>query len=313
MMHNSRVNVCAQIACTLLLCVAGNLRADDSLTITPDVVYGHKAGMALTFDVIRPQKQNGAAVMFMVSGAWVSFWVPPETFVAQQPPFGLTHFRRLVEKGYTLFIVRHGSAPQFKVPDAVADVRRAVRFVRTNAEKFGIDPERIGVCGGSAGGHLALMLGTASDDGATDAKDQIDRTNDRVAAVVAFFPPVKLGEHLNSKDRFPALDFDRDLADSVSPLLFVTADDAPTLLVHGDKDGLVKLDNSERILAAFEKEKVPCQLIVIEGAGHGFMGKDAERASNALVAWFDKYLAPPAGQDLGDAKSRSTEQTNASP
>jgi dipeptidyl aminopeptidase/acylaminoacyl peptidase len=96
---------------------------------------------------------------------------------------------------------------------------------------------------------------------------------------------------LELKDRFPALDFDPKLADSVSPLLFVTADDAPTLLVHGDQDDLVKLDQSQRILAAFQKEKVPCELIVIEGAGHGFGGKDGERASKALVKWFDKHLA----------------------
>jgi acetyl esterase/lipase len=290
----------------ILLCsVLRKVQAEDSFTIKPDVVYGHKAGMALTFDVIQPDKPNGAAVLFMVSGGWVSFWVPPETFMSPQAPFGLNHFRELVDKGYTLFIVRHGSSPQFKVPEAVADVRRAVRFIRANAEKYGIDADRIGVCGGSAGGHLSLMLGTASDDGTKDSKDEIDRASDRVAAVVAYFPPVKLSEILELKNRFPALDFDPQLADSVSPLLFVTHDDPPTLLVHGDRDDLVKLDNSERILAAFEKEKVPCELIVIEGARHGFGGKDGERAATALVAWFDKYLAAPADDSHAPAKSEA--------
>ena len=182
---------------------AGSLRAEDAFTITPDVVYGHKAGMALTFDVIRPAKQNGAAVLFMVSGGWYSFWVPPENLMSDQPLLGLTYLRNLVDKGYTLFVVRHGSAPQFKVPEAVADVRRAVRYIRANSEKFGIDQNRLGVCGGSAGGHLSLMLGTASDDGAKDAKDDVDRKSDRVAAVVAYFPPVDLREILDWKDRFP--------------------------------------------------------------------------------------------------------------
>jgi acetyl esterase/lipase len=276
--------------------------AEAPYSITPDVVYGHKAGMALTFDVIRPDEQNGAAVLFMMSGGWVSFWAPPETFVSEEAPFGLNHFRTLVDKGYTLVIVRHGSSPQFKVPEAVADVRRAVRFVRANAKKFRIDPNRIGVCGGSAGGHLSLMLGTTSDDGLKDSKDQIEHTGNRVAAVVAYFPPVELSEFLHMKDRFPALDFDPKLAESVSPLRFVTSDDAPTLLVHGDKDDLVKLDQSTRILEEFEQEKVPAELIVIEGAGHGFGGDDGKRASTALVDWFDKYLAPPAATGNGSAE-----------
>jgi acetyl esterase/lipase len=247
--------------------------------------------MALTFDVIQPEEKNGAAVLFMMSGGWVSFWVPPESFVSEAVPFGLNHFRTLVDKGYTLVIVRHGSAPQFKVPDAVADVRRAVRYIRANAEKLGIDPNRIGVCGGSAGGHLSLMLGTTSDEGTKDAQDEIDRVGNRVAAVVAYFPPVEISEFLQLKERFPALDFDEKLAASVSPVRFVTADDAPTLLVHGDKDDLVKIDQSERISAAFEKEKVPFELIVIKGAGHSFTGDDGKRASQALVEWFDKHLA----------------------
>jgi acetyl esterase/lipase len=264
---------------------------NDDYKITPDVVYGHKAGMALTFDVVQPAKPNGAAVLLMVSGGWFSFWIPPESFVSTPPPFDLHHFRELVQNGYTLFFVRHGSAPQFKVPEAVADVRRAVRYIRLHADRFKIDPNRLGVCGGSAGGHLSLMLGTASDDGSKDSQDEVDQTTDRVAAVVAYFPPVDLREWVGPNDQFPALEFDPQQAESVSPLLHVTADDSPTLLIHGDKDDLVKLDNSERILAELKKQKVPCDLIVIKGAGHGFMGENGKRASQALVAWFDKHLA----------------------
>jgi acetyl esterase/lipase len=292
------------VLCTLglLIAHAATSEAKETYSITPDVVYGHKAGMAMTFDVIRPKEQNGAAVLFMMSGGWVSFWVPPEAFVSDEAPFGLNHFRNLVDKGYTLVIVRHGSAPQFKVPEAVADVRRAVRFIRANAEEYGIDSNRIGVFGGSAGGHLSLMLGTTSDDGTKDSQDQIERVGNRVAAVVAYFPPVEISEFLHMKDRFPALDFDEKLAESVSPLRFVTTDDAPTLLVHGDKDDLVKLDQSQRISAAFEKEQVPCELIVMEGAGHSFQGEQGVHASKALVEWFDKYLAKPKAASNGTAK-----------
>jgi acetyl esterase/lipase len=280
------------VSCLFLISAnsSGIVRADESFKITPDVVYGHKAGMALTFDVIHPKEPNGAGVLFMVSGAWISMWMPPEGFVSPKAPDGMKHFHDLVEHGYTLFIVRHGSSPQFKVPEAVADVRRAVRYIRLHAEDFKIDPKRIGVCGGSAGGHLSLMLGTASDEGDQKSKDEIERVSDRVEAVVAYFPPVDLREWVGDK-RFEALHFDPKLADSVSPLLFVSKDDPPTLLIHGDKDGLVKLKNSEDILAAFKKESVPCDLIVMPGAGHGFPGEQGKQASKALIEWFDKYLA----------------------
>jgi acetyl esterase/lipase len=287
------------ILTVLLLALVANAsltaHAEDKYKITPDVIYGHKAGMALSFDVIHPKDPNGAAVLFMVSGAWVSGWTPPENFVKPEAPFGLKHFKDLVDHGYTLFIVRHGSSPWFKVPDAVADVRRAVRYIRLHAKDFDIDPDRIGVCGGSAGGHLSLMLGTASDEGENKPVDDIDRTSDRVAAVVAYFPPVDLRQWVGDK-RFPALHFDAKDAESVSPIVFVTKDDAPTLLIHGDKDDLVKIDNSERILEAFKKESVPAELIVIEGAGHGFGGENGKRASKALLDWFDKYLAKPGDE-----------------
>src|SRR5690606_637325 len=118
--------------------------------------YGHKDGMALTFDVIRPSADaNGAAVLYMVSGGWFSRYSPPEV-VARR-------FQPLLDEGFTLFVVRHGSSPKYVIPEIVGDVRRAVRYIRFNAHHWEVDPDRLGVFGGSAGGHLALMLGTASD------------------------------------------------------------------------------------------------------------------------------------------------------
>ncbi|MBI4907759.1 MAG: alpha/beta hydrolase [Acidobacteria bacterium] len=259
----------------MLLLAASTAAAEPSIHVNPDLVYGHKMGMALTMDLFEPTvKANGAGILFMVSGGWRSNWTPPET--------GMALFRPLLEKGFKVFAVRHGSSPKFNIPEIVEDVRMAVRYVRTNATRYGIDPERLGVYGGSAGGHLSLMLGTTSSK------------EDRVAAVVAYFPPTDLrgwvSEDPNSNKSFPALRFSPTKAGDYSPLLHVTPDDPPTLLIHGDKDTLVPLSHSENILGAFKKSNVPAELIVIPGGGHGFKGDDAVRATTALVAWFERHL-----------------------
>jgi acetyl esterase/lipase len=276
-----------QLCLALALCFsAATLHAENGVKITPDVIYGHKDGMALTFDVFRPEANaNGAGVLFMVSGGWVSRWSPPERSMAR--------FKAFLDKGFTVFAVRHGSSPKYKVPEALSDVRRAVRYVRANSETLGVDENRLGVFGGSAGGHLSLMLGTASDEGKTDGEDAIEKTSNRVAAVCAYFPPVDLRQIVGPSDRFPALDFDPKDADSVSPILHVSPDDPPTLLVHGDKDDLVPISNSERIHAEFQKHNVTTEFITLPGAGHGFRGEDGEKAMTAVVDWFSKYLNAP--------------------
>ena len=258
------------IVCCLLFVPAISRGADSALEITPDVVYGHKDGLAMTFDVFRPkEKPNGAGVLFMVSGGWYSSWNPPE----QMRPF----FEPLTNKGFTVFAVRHGSSPRYSIPDAVSDVRLSVRYIRMNAAKFGVDPNRLGVYGMSAGGHLSLMLGTTADEGVPDDKDAVKHVSDRVQAVVAFVAPTDLtimvkeaSNRLPAYSRFPALDLDMPSAKLHSPLMQVTPDDAPTLLLAGAKDDLVPIDHSRKIKEEFIKQKITNKLVEYENAGHGF-------------------------------------------
>ncbi len=255
----------------------------DNATITADVVYGHKDGMALTFDVLQPDSSaNGAGVIYMVSGGWFSWWAPPERAVERHA--------RLLNSGFTMFLVRHGSSPRYKVPDAAEDVRRAVRYIKAHARDFSVDPERLGVFGGSAGGHLALLLGLDSDAEHAASGDTLPKQSGRVAAVVAYFPPVDLRPYVGPSERFPALDFADSLANSVSPILFVSPDDPPTLLIHGDADELVPLSNSERMYSALQRHGIPSKFIVLPGAPHGFRGEDATNAMTALIAWFEEHL-----------------------
>ncbi|MEM1246736.1 MAG: alpha/beta hydrolase [Acidobacteriota bacterium] len=263
---------------------------DTAPAIDADVVYGHKMGMALTYDVVSPATPNGAAVLFMVSGGWVSRWFDP-SMAPQQPTFSA-----LLERGFTVFMVRHGSSPMFKVPEAVVDVRKALAHIRDNASAWNVDADRLGVFGGSAGGHLSLMLGAASESAVGKEGDAGDA---RVAAVVAYFPPVDLQPIVGPNDRFPALDFDSELADDISPVLYVSKDDPPTLLVHGTADELVPLSTSQRIHAAFQKEGVTTELVVLEGAGHGFRGEHEATATEALVRWFSQHLDAKAAVSSG--------------
>jgi acetyl esterase/lipase len=280
------------LALILTVCASAQFMAQAQTEIVPDVVYGHKDGLAMTFDVIKPKTNaNGAAVIFMVSGGWISNYNPPQQTA--------TRFKDLLDKGFTLIAVRHGSSPKYLIPEIVSDVRRAVRFIRHNAKQWGVDPNRLGVFGGSAGGHLALVLGTASDNGDQNAKEEFMKESDRVASVVAYFPPVDLrplARGLNPQrtggalDRFPALNFEKEKAPDYSPIVHVSSDDPPTLLIHGDKDNLVPVNNSKVIHEAFQKNNVKTQLIIIEGAEHGFRGEDAKRAGAAMASWFEQTL-----------------------
>ncbi|MBD94664.1 MAG: peptidase S9 [Acidobacteria bacterium] len=275
------------VVALLSLLAPGSGWAQD-VTVTPDVVYGHKYGMALTFDVFEPANANGAGVLNVVSGGWRSAWRPHDVSQAR--------YQALLDAGFTVFAVRHGSSPKYVLPEIVPDVRRAVRYIRLNARRLGVDPERLGVWGGSAGGHLSLMLGLGADRGDPSAEDAVLRSGNRVAAVVAYYPPVDLRPLArgitteNANTRFPALNFDPSEASSISPIVHVSGDDPPTLLIHGDADGLVPVSNSHDMYAALQERGVESKVIIIPGAGHGFRGADAELAMTALVDWFGIHL-----------------------
>src|SRR5262249_49508617 len=198
----------------------------------------------------------------------------------------------VLAKGYTVFVVRHGSAPKYAIPDAVADMRRSVRFIRLHAKEFGVDADRLGVMGGSAGGHPTLGLATTAHEGGPKA--EVLRQSDRITAAVALYPPTDIRTWVtdpplvikNIAALKPPLTFDAKLAGDFSPLLHVNAGTAPSLLIHGDKDELVPIEHSKNMIAALEKAKVPSELLVIEGAGHGFPDKQVQTSSVAPLPWF---------------------------
>lgn len=255
-----------------------------------DVIYGHRDGMALTYDVFKPKKANGALVVNMVSAGWRSSWGPPEERQAR--------YQWLIDKGFTVVALYHSSAPRFQVPDAVKDVRRGLRHIKLHAAEYGADPARIGVWGASAGGHLSLVAGVMADDGDPAAIDPLERLGNRVAAVVAYFPPTDLDVLLRGRARQGAIDFDESLRAPNSPIHFVDARDPPTLIISGGADRGVPIAQSEMMKASLDKAGVLNALKVFPGADHDFYVKGdpaktdayAIDAMNSMVAWFEQRL-----------------------
>ncbi len=305
-------------AVLVLACLgARNTQAADELpmTRTRDVIYGRKYGMALTMDIFSPRENaNRAAVIWVVSGGWVS------SHAIVDPKFPFAPINELIKRGYTVFAVTHGSQPKFTIPEILEDMHRAVRFIRHNAVHYKVDPERIGITGGSAGGHLSLMQGTAGDHGDPKAIDPVDRASSRVQAVACFFPPTDFlnygtpGENaigrgvlknfkapfdfhellpMNGKTFVAITDENRinEIGRKISPVNHVSADDAPTLIIHGDKDVLVPIQQAEIIIAKLKELNVPVQFVIKKGADHGWQNIDQDMPT--IVDWFDKQLKIP--------------------
>ncbi len=293
--------------CLVLLCLACPAAADETYTRTEDVIYGRKFGTALTLDVFTPKQANGAAIVFAVSGGWYS----------SHESINLGFIEEFLKRGYTVFTVVHGSQPKFTIPEILEDMNRSIRFIRSKASQYQIDPNRMGICGASAGGHLSLMQGTAGTLGQSEAKDPVDRESSRVQAVACFFPPtdflnygqtgeIAIGRGVlkNYHAPFDFHEYDKsvnafvpitneerilEIGKNISPVNHVSKDDPPTLIIHGDADKLVPIQQAELIIAKFQAAGVPCELVTKKGQAHGWpeLGKDFL----TLADWFDKYLA----------------------
>jgi acetyl esterase/lipase len=296
------------LACTLVGASLVSAPCDDAPPVTrkADVIYRRNFGTALTMDVFMPRQPNGAGVISVISGGWFS----------SHDNIKAAMYGEFLKRGYTVFAVVHGSQPKYTIPEILTDMHRAVRYIRYHARDYHIDPDRIGIMGGSAGGHLSLMQGTAGQDGDPKAKDPVDRVSSRIQAVACFFPPtdflnygeegkVALGRGTLSafKAPFDFREYDpktrslelitdetkrREIGKQISPVYHVTPDDAPTLIIHGDADKLVPIQQAQHIIAKFKEAGVPAELVVKPGAAHGWPG--IEKDLPTFADWFDKHL-----------------------
>ena len=283
----------------LILCLAGFVDAPAQTNLdfqrTEDVIYGRKFGTALTLDVLQPANSNGVGILFMVSGGWFSAHegINPKSLSP------------LLNRGYTVFAVVHGSQPKFVITEIEQDIHRAVRFIRHNAGRYGIDPARLGITGGSAGGHLTLTMATKGALGDKAAKDPVDRESSEVECAACFFPPtdflnysepgedgVGFGILKGFKAAFgPRADTPEErakLGREISPIYFIHSNQAPVLIIHGDADKLVPIYQARMFVKRCQEMGCIAKLIEREGKEHGWpdMGKDM----SLFADWFDEHL-----------------------
>ena len=261
-----------------------------------EVIYGRKFGTALTLDVLQPAKTNGFGVIWVISGGFYS------DHNGINPPY----CKALLDEGYTVFAVVHGSQPRFTILEIAEGMHRAVRWIRHHAADYSVRPDRLGVTGSSAGGHLSLTLGTQGHDGDPKAKDPVDRESSRVQAVACFFPPTdfenwgapgdtQVGVGKVGRQFYGAFGSPSDTLESrleygrpISPIHFVTKSMAPTLVIHGEADGLVPIYQAE----IFEKKSrdvgAVYKLVRLPGKDHGWPGMEKDLVQ--FAQWFNTHL-----------------------
>jgi acetyl esterase/lipase len=310
-MHRLVVDALRITVLASLLGIATPGRADEptervSVVERADVIYGRKADLALTMDVFMPAKPNGAGIVHLANGGWHLAHTDPRFFA------------ELLKRGYTVFRVVLAGEPKFTVLEQAPDVARAIRFIRSHAGQFHIDPNRIGIEGASSGGHMALLGAMQGDDGNPAAPDPVDRAASRVQAAAVFFPLTDLlnygapgavqggdlGPLTHHRASFDFTEYDptirayvkvtdparrRELLKQASPITYVTKASPPTLVLHGDKDEVVPLQQGEVLIARLKEVGVPAKLVVHVGGGHpwpDFWNADEKQ----LADWFDEYL-----------------------
>lgn len=300
------------LSCLLLVAMAG---ADEHREVrrTEDVIYGRKDGLALTLDVFQPDRPNGCGIIYLVNGGWQSSKSTP-----RMQNITPEYYERFLDHGYTVFAVVTSSQPKYFVPDLMQDCQRVVRYIRTHAATYGVDKERLGVTGSSSGGHLTLTIAAMARPGNPTAEDPVERESSSVRAVACFFPPTDFlnygGPGINGVGQGPLAPLRiafgphaeteagrTALGKEFSPIYGITAALPPTLIIHGDADETVPLQQSQRFVERAKSVGVKdIELIVRPGKGHGWPQGSivwkSEEDVREFIRWFDTHLLDRAGR-----------------
>ncbi len=270
---------------------ATKLAIPDDVIFEPDIEYTNPDDQHVQLDLARPKHGDGPfpAVLCIHGGGFRAG--------SRKGYDGLC--LKLAQHGYVAATASYRLAPKYQFPAAVQDGKAAVLCLRANAKKSQIDPDRIGVTGGSAGGHLAQFLGVTAGVKQFEGDGVHAEQSSRVRCVINYYGPSDFtksyGKSVDAAQVLP-LFLGGDLQQArhrhilASPLYWVTPNAAPTLCIHGTEDKYVAHEQAVWLIDRLKAADVEAQLLTLEGAGHGFKGKDAERAEKAMLAFFDKHL-----------------------
>lgn len=260
-------------------------------SVERDITYCSQGGVDLKMDLYRPEQPNGAAVMFIHGGGWTSG--------SKNGGSGSEMWPELLGRGYLVASIDYRLAPKHPFPAQMEDVTCAVLYLKRNAADLGIDPERIGAYGGSAGGHLASLLGTTGGHGYEGAITSLDA---EVAAVVDLFGPTDLTVDFDGASEriittvFGASDRDSKVLVQASPVHNVSADDPPFLIIHGELDELVPIAQGAALYEALVAAGVEAEFVPVKNANHGFtptggpISPTRVEITRMVADFFDKHL-----------------------
>lgn len=258
-----------------------------------DITYCIAEGVELKMDMYYPTSYENSlpVVVYVHGGGW--------TGGDKTKGAGYRFIPALLDRGYLLVAVNYRLAPEYKFPAHIEDVKCAVRHLREEAETYNLDPNRIGAIGGSAGGHLVALLGVTDESAGMEGDGGYLDKSSRVQAVVDMFGPIDPTDACTdgwARQVFGVANCEAEIISLASPLVYVSGDDPPFLILHGDKDELVPLEQSQIFYDSLAAAGIPATLQIVKNAGHGLSGAEDpidpgyEALMQLAADFFDQYL-----------------------